>query len=400
MTEGMHRNIFREARRMDPVEPSPIRDLMDEVAAMKGKYDDVVSFCAGEPDFSTPEPIKRETIRALRENDTHYASSLGVLSLRREISRKIKEESGCSYDPETEIMVTCGAAEAINNVLLSFLNPGDEVLVFTPAFITYKNLVLMTGAKFVEVPLNREAGYQINMDLVKKLTTERTRAVILNNPCNPTGAVFEEEGLGALCRWIREKNLMVIADEIYADIVYDGKKTCSVASFPDMKERLLLISGFSKTYAMTGWRIGYVAADRRFMETLLKFHTYCSTCEPTFLQSGIARGLRDPETLQAVDRMVETFAKRRELVLKGLDKIDHIRYVKPYGAFYILLDVSETGMDGYQFSRELLQKKHVAVVPADAMGKGCREIVRLSYACSGEMIREGLRRMREFVTEK
>ena len=388
--------ICQEAEGLRLAAPSPIRDLMDEVSNMKKWYDDIVSFCAGEPDFPTPEPIKRETIRALESNDTHYASSYGVPALLKIISERIERKTGCRYDSAGEIMITCGAAEAINNVLFSFLDTGDEVLIFTPAFITYKNLVLMCGAKAVEVPLKWNDNYMLDIEMVKKLTTERTRAIILNNPCNPTGAVFEESDLRKLCDWAKEKNLIIISDEIYADIVYDGKKAYSIAAFPDMKDRLILINGFSKTYAMTGWRIGYVAADRKFMDSLLKFHTYCTTCAPTFLQSGLAAGLADEETQKAVDRMIETFARRRKMALRMLSECRNLRYSVPYGAFYILVDVSETGMNGKEFSENLLKEKHVAVVPASAMGAGCESIIRISYACSSEMIKEGLSRIQIF----
>lgn len=387
-----------EANRLSVVESSPIRDLMDEVAKLKEKYDDVVSFCAGEPDFDTPEDIKIETIRALMNNETHYASSYGVLKLRKKISKLIYSATGCKYDAQDEIMVTSGAAEAINNVLLSFINPEDEVIVLTPAFITYKNIIKMCGAKFVEVALKWENNYQIDMKEIMEKTTDKTKAIVLNNPCNPTGAVFNKKSLEELCVWAKEKDIMIISDEIYSDIVYEGAKAHSIAEFDGMKERLIIISGFSKTYAMTGWRLGYIATNREYMETILKMHTYCSTCSPTFLQSGLAEAVDSERTQQEVRHMVETFGKRRKLAIGLSEKCKNIKISIPYGAFYILLDISKTGMDGKTFSEELLRKKHVAVVPADSMGMGCKNIVRMSYACSESMIEEGLKRLYDFTT--
>lgn len=388
--------FYQGSERVMQAENSAIRDLMETVSHLKQSYDDVLGFSAGEPDFDTPEPIKRETVMSLERGETHYTSSYGVLSLRQAVSRSIEKKTGCHYNPETEIMITCGAAEAINNVIFSFINPGDEVLVFTPAFVTYKNLIHMCGGIFKEVPCKAEDGFQFDMELVKSLTTTKTKAVLLNNPCNPTGSVFSRESLEQLCAWAKEKNLIVISDEIYADITYDGKKAYSIASFPEMKERLILISGFSKTYAMTGWRMGYVAADERFFDALMKFHIYCTTCAPTFLQEGIARGIETKETQEAVEKMTETFARRRRIVMDILNQCEKITYTVPYGAFYIMADVSGTGMDGKTFAQKLLETRHVAVVPAESMGQGCENMVRISYACGENAIREGLGRIVEF----
>ena len=391
--------IYKESALLTPATESPIRDLMDKAAEMKLRYDDVISFSAGEPDFDTPQPIKDATIRALEENKTHYASAYGVKELRDAIAERLKAKTGCCYDSENEIIVTSGAAEALNNTILSLFGAGDEVIVLTPAFITYENLIRMSGAKFVEVPLKKEENYQISIDDIKKATTDKTKGIIMNNPGNPTGAVFEKKGLEELCRWVKEKNLLIISDEIYADIVYDGRKAYSIAEFPDIKERLILISGFSKTYAMTGWRIGYIAADARFVHAIIKFHTYCSTCSPTFLQYGIANAIGLPDTQKAADHMVKEFEKRRNLVIKTLAETGMFEFCVPYGAFYILVDVSKTGMSGKEFSEKLLKKYHVAVVPADSMGQGCYHIIRIAYTCSYDMVEEGLKRMNLFALE-
>lgn len=393
----METNIYKQSDRLDPVELSPIRNLMDQVTILKQEYDDVISFSAGEPDFNTPEPIKVATIQALNENYTHYTSNMGVPILREKISNLLLEKTNHYFDPNSEIMITSGAAEAINNVLLALISSGDEVIVLTPAFITYKNVVKMCGATFVEVPLKWEDDFQINMDAIQAATTSKTRAIVLNNPCNPTGAVFDKSSLHALTKWAKEKDLILISDEIYSQIVYDGKKAYSMAEFEEAVDRLVIISGFSKTYAMTGWRLGYVACDKRFMPALSKMHLYCSTCSPTFLQRGLAFGLDCEETKTSVREMVETFGKRRELAISLLNQCKNIKISVPYGAFYILIDV---GMDGTEFSQKLLQEKHVAMVPAVAMGSGCETVVRMSYACSSDVIQEGLTRLKDFLDKE
>lgn len=392
--------IYKESALLAPAKESPIRDFMDRAAAMKQQYEDVISFSAGEPDFDTPQPIKEATIRALQENKTHYASAYGVRELRDAIAERIKRKTGCSYNSENEIIVTTGAAEALNNTILSLFGAEDEVIVLTPAFITYENLIKMSGAKFIEVPLRKEEHYQINMEDIKKATSDQTKGIVINNPGNPTGVVFERERMEELCRFIKERNLLVISDEIYGDIVYEGKKACSIAEFSDMKDRLILISGFSKTYAMTGWRIGYIATDERIARAIIKFHTYCSTCAPTFLQYGIANALELPETQKEAEWMVQQFEKRRNLVINKLAETGKLDFCVPDGAFYILVDVSGTGMSGKEFSEQLLKRYHVAVVPADSMGQGCHDVIRIAYTCSYERLEEGLTRINMFVSEE
>lgn len=393
-------HLYQESELLKPAKESPIREFMTRYAQMKNRFPDTISFSAGEPDFDTPEEIKQATIDALQANETHYASAYGVSALREVIATQIKEETGCCYQPEDEIIVTCGAAEALNNVILSFFGKGDEVIVLTPAFITYENLITMSGASFVEVALKKENQYQLDLEDIKKATTERTRAILINNPSNPTGAVFEKEGLEQLCNWVKERDLLLISDEIYSNIVYEEKKAYSIASFPNMKERLILINGYSKTYAMTGWRIGYIAADKRFTDSLIKFHTYSSTCAPTFLQIGIANAIGLASTKRRAKEMVQEFERRRNLVVEKLSAIKALSFTIPYGAFYILIDVSKTGQTGQEFAEDLLEQYHVAVVPAGSMGSGCNNIVRLAYTCQYDTVKEGLNRINSYVTAR
>ena len=384
------------AKRLDEVLFSPIRAMIDRVKELKDQGLDVVSLVAGEPDFPTPQTIKEATISALNADFTHYGSNRGYPPLRKAVAESLLQETGVNYDPEWEIIVTCGGAEAINNTLLTLINPGDEVILFTPAFVSYENLIRLCGGTVVQVPMRPENGFQIDLSETEKHITDRTRLMVLNNPSNPTGAVLQKDILDGLSRLACKHDLLVVADEIYSRLTYDGAAFCSMASFPGMKERTVIINGFSKTYAMTGWRLGYMAAARPVAQQLLKMHQYSTTCAPTFLQIGLANALKLQETDQAVRDMVKTFALRREALAKGLADAKGIRFVPPLGAFYFFLDVSGTGLDGETFSKRLIDEKLVGTVPGASMGENCKNFVRLSFAASLENIEKGARRITEF----
>lgn len=391
-------NHYTGSRRVQRMEASPIRAVLDRAAALSAEGKQVIPFSAGEPNFNTPEPIKQETIRAIEQNYSHYSSNRGIAGLRTMLSRKILSETGVSYDPEHEIFITSGGAEAINNAILAFIEDGDEVIIFTPAFVTYKNLVNYTGGKFVDIPLKPENGFQIDPDEVEKQITDRTKMIILNNPNNPTGTVYHRSVLEQLAALAVKHNLLVLSDEMYSRIIYDDASFVSMASLPGMKDRTILINGFSKTYAMTGWRLGYIATDRRLGVPILKMHQYCTTCSPTFIQQGLINALEQPETEMAVANMLQEFAKRRSAILQGLSQIPKLSYIRPDGAFYVMVDVSATALTGLEFCQRLLEEAFVATVPGIGLGKACGNFIRLSYATSDENIAEGLKRIRAFVS--
>lgn len=391
-------DILQGAERLKDVSFSPIRVIMEKAREMSARGYDVVSFSAGEPNFDTPSPIKEATVRALERNLTHYSSNRGVLELRQEIAKKAKLETGVDYDPETEILVTNSGAEAINHAIMANVNAGDEVIVFTPAFINYESMVKMCGATLVDIPLRPEDGYQINIDIVKSKITEKTKMIVMNNPCNPTGVVYSCEVLEELARLAVEHNFLVFSDEIYNCLTYDGVEFHSIASFPGMKERSIVMNGFSKTYAMTGWRVGYLMVDKRMMGHIVKVHQYSTTSGNTFIQTALAETMNAPETMAEVRAMVDAFAARKVLMTSLLDEIRELSYVTPHGAFYIMVNVSGTGMDGTAFADKLLKEKYVAVVPAIGLGKECGDWVRISFATSDENIREGIRRIREMIS--
>lgn len=388
-------NIFEEPERLKHVEFSAIRVIMDKAAALRSEGKKVIALSAGEPNFHTPEKIKLETIRAIQENYTHYGSNRGLPKLREFMAKKIKKEYGVEYDPATELIFTTGGAEALNNVIMGTINPGEEVIILSPAFVSYKNLVNMAGGVCVELPLKAENGFHIDLEELENAITEKTKMIVINNPNNPTGAVYTYEELLGLCRLAVNHNLLVLSDEMYSKLLYEGA-FYTVAAFPGMKERAIIVNGFSKTYAMTGWRLGYIQADERIMTHIMKVHQYSSTCSPTFIQVGMAAAIECEDTDVQVQNMIDEFKERRELVIKLLSELPKIKFVRPQGAFYCLVDVSYAGYTGEEFATKLLEEQLVAVVPAVSLGKGdaCKDFIRISFAASKEEITEAIRKMK------
>ncbi len=391
---------LRGADRLSDMYFSPIRQVGERAAALAAEGNPVIFFSAGEPDFDTPAAIKEATIQAIQDNKTHYAPNRGTLALRKAIAEQLKRTIQVEYDPVSEVLLTAGGAEAINNAFLAALNPGDEVIVFTPAFMNYENLIAMCGSTMISIPLRKENGFQIDADELARSITHKTRMIVINNPCNPTGVVYTEETLAKVAQLVIEHDLLVFSDEIYNQVTYEGTVCRSIASFPGMKEHTIVMNGFSKAYAMTGWRLGILAADSEMISNMLKVHQYTTTCQPTFIQEGVAKAMNLPETLAEMADMVAAFDRRRRLLMEGLDQIGNLEYTTPLGAFYIFIDVSKTGMDGDTFASRLLNEHYVACVPGSKLGTGCEKFVRFSYATSDEDIKEGLARIDAFLNHK
>lgn len=392
-------NFYAGAKRLAQVPASPIRVILEKAAAMRSQGIPVISFSAGEPDFNTPADIKKAVIKAIEDNYSHYTSNRGYPMLRKELSKYTLEYTGVDYDPETEILITSGGAEGLNNSIVAFVDAGDDVIVFTPSFVNYKSLTHMCGANFVEVPLDKDNDFRVNIDALKKAITPNTKMLVLNNPNNPSGTVYTKEDLQEICNLAIQHNFLVLSDEMYSRLVYDGEEFHSVASFPGMKERTIIVSGFSKTFAMTGWRLGYITAEARLADRILRVHQYSTTCSPTFIQVGLAEAMNSEGTRQEVEAMLKAFARRRDLIIKGLSEIPGLTYAMPYGAFYILVNVSALGLDGAEFAEQLLLDKYVATVPGIGFSSACKDYIRISYATSEQDIQEGLRRIAEFVKE-
>ena len=372
------------------IPPSGIRKFFDILDEME----DVISLTVGEPDFVTPWGIRAESIRSLEHGHTHYTSNSGLLELRRQIAAYQKRRFGLSYDPEEEILVTVGGSEAIDLAFRALLRPGDEVVVHEPCFVCYAPLVRLAGGEPVIVETKAEDEFRLTATELEQAITPKTKAVVLSFPNNPTGAVMEKEHLEALAALLRDKNVYVISDEIYAEMNYTGRRHVSIASLPEMRERALVVSGFSKAFAMTGWRLGYIMAPAEVMGVMKKIHQYALMCSPTASQYGAVEALRGCEA--DMQSMVREYDRRRRLRLKGLRDLG-LPCFEARGAFYVFPDISRFGMSSEDFCSDLLMKERVAMVPGTAFGDCGEGFVRVSYAYSIKNITEALRRLERYI---
>ncbi|MDR1534011.1 MAG: pyridoxal phosphate-dependent aminotransferase [Planctomycetota bacterium] len=387
--------LFKHAQRTDKIAFSPVRKVLERARQLEAEGRDIVHFEIGEPDFDTPRPISEAAIAALRSNQTHYGPNKGMIALREAIRAKLKSGYGLDYSIE-EILVTVGAAEGIMAAMLGYLDPGDEVIVFTPAFMNYVNCANMAGARTIAVPLREEDDFAVRPEALRAAITPRTKMIILNNPHNPSGSVTPAETIQEIADLAVKHNLLVLTDEIYDQIVYDGVQCVSCTAFPGMRKRSIVVNGFSKCYAMTGWRLGYLVVDASLLPPILKIHQYMLACAPTFLQAGVAVAMMDEEVKRAARDMVAEFARRREVLIRGVAAIDRLCVNTPRGAFYAMLNVELTGLTGAVFAMRLLEEAGVATVPCEVFGEGFDNYLRISYATSDERIREGLERLAAF----
>jgi aminotransferase len=377
------------ARRVAKVPPSGIRRFFDIAATM----DDVISLGIGEPDFVTPQPILKAGIGSLNEGETHYTSNSGILELRQELSNHLQRLYGVSYDPETELLISVGVSEALYLALTAVLDPGDEVIVPTPCFVSYQPEVIFAGGVPNPLQTNVEHDFQALADDLRPLIGEKTKALLLGYPNNPTGAVMTRERLSEIAKLAQEYDLLVISDEIYDRLVYGGHEHVCFASLPGMRDRTITLGGFSKAYAMTGWRVGYAAAPAPILASLRKIHQYTIMSAPTTSQTAAIEALRSGE--EHVQRMVAEYDRRRKLIVSGLNELGMPTF-EPRGAFYAFPNISATGMDDETFAESLLKEEKVAVVPGNAFGAD-GNFVRCSYATAYEQIEEALERMHNFM---
>ncbi len=375
--------------------------MIDAVSRLKEEGVEILALNVGEPNCNTPEAIKNETIRAICENQTHYASSpKGELVLREAIAESLKTDTGIDYDPNTEILVTTSCGEGILAAMTGLIGRDEEIIVLTPAFPMYAMTAAITGGKAVEIPLRKENGYQPDAAEIEAAVTEWTKMIVINNPNNPSGGVYTKAALEQIAVVARRHDLLVLSDEIYNRITYGEEEVVSIASFPGMRERTIILNGFSKVYAMTGWRLGYVAAPAELLAPIEKIHYCATTFSPTFIQIGTARGMKTESAVFEVAQMMKQFTKQRETVLTALDKMPELSYIPPQGAFYVLVNVEATGMDGAAFAETLLNEQHVAVVPGEAFGKDFKNWVRISYAASVETLQASLDRIQAFLAAR
>jgi aminotransferase len=376
--------------RVATLKPSGIRKFFDVAATMK----DVLSLGIGEPDFDTPKPVVDAGIRSLERGETHYTSNAGLFELRKALSEHIERLYGVSYDPATEIIITVGGSEALYLSATALLNPGEEMLIPTPCFVSYQAEAILAGGAAVEIPSTMENHFDLDPQALEAAVTPRSKAILLGYPNNPTGAVATREKLLEVARIAEENDLVVISDEIYDRLVYGGHQHVCFPSLPGTKARTLLLGGFSKDYAMTGWRIGYACGPASIIQGLVRIHQYTVMSAPSTSQAAAIVALKEGEPY--VQQMVAEYDRRRRLIVSGFNEIG-LPTFEPKGAFYAFPKVSVTGLDDETFATRLLNEEHVAIVPGNAFGAGGEGFCRASYATSYARLETALERIRKFV---
>ncbi|MBQ3791085.1 MAG: aminotransferase class I/II-fold pyridoxal phosphate-dependent enzyme [Lachnospiraceae bacterium] len=371
------------------IRPSGIRKFFDIVQEM----DDAISLGVGEPDFDTPWHIRDEGIYSLEKGRTYYTSNAGLKELREEICRYMDRTQGLSYDPLHEVFVSVGGSEAIDLALRAMVNPGDEVLIPQPSYVSYEPCAILADAKPVIIELKGENDFRLKPEEILEKCTDRTKILVMPFPNNPTGAVMEPEDLEAVARVIREKDLYVISDEIYGELTYRGKHV-SIASLPGMRERTIVIGGFSKAYAMTGWRLGYAVGPELILKQMIKIHQFAIMCAPTTSQYAGIEALRNGD--DDVAMMREEYDRRRRLLLHEFQEMG-LPCFEPFGAFYAFPSIRDTGMSSEEFATRLLKEERLAVVPGTAFGDCGEGYIRISYAYSMEDLKRALERLRRFL---
>ena len=371
------------SRRVNGLKPSGIRKFFDIAATM----DNVISLGIGEPDFNSPPSVIEAGIRALRQGQTHYTSNAGIQELREKLTAHLEMMYGVHYNPATEALITVGGSEALYLSAAALLNPGDEVIIPTPCFVSYQAQVLMADAVPVEIACCMEDNFDVDPRAIEAAITPRTKAILIGFPSNPTGAVATRDTLLEIARIAEEHDLLVISDEIYDRLVYGGHKHVCFPSLPGMHARTLLLGGFSKDYAMTGWRIGYALGPQEIIQGLVRIHQFTVMSAPTISQQAAIVALADHD--EAVEMMLEAYDKRRRMVVAELNRIG-LPTFEPKGAFYAFPKVSVTGLDDEAFANKLLNEERVAIVPGSAFGAGGEGFCRISYATSYEKLEESL----------
>ena len=383
------RQIHRLASsRMARIHPSIMRRIMIRTAALEAAGREIINLGIGRPDFDTPRPIKEAAIKAMEQGHVHYASTRGLIELRRAIAQDAETRLGLAVDPQNEVIVTAGSSNAIMTSLTAVLEPGDEIIAPEPLYLFYRDWGEPLGARTVGVPLDPDRGYQLTAQALRAGVSERTKVILINSPHNPTGAGLNRAGLEAVARVAREKDLVVITDEVYDKIVYPPFKHQSLAALPGMKERTILINSFSKPYAMDGWRLGYLIAPAGLVEEIDNCHHRNLMCAATFAQYGAMEALRlSPEIIQP---MLEEYRIRRDLALDLLSRSDQVETFTPQGAFYLWLRLTRPGADDLAVTEELLDRTGVAVTPGSTFGPKGRGYLRLSFAVPRDKLERGI----------
>jgi aminotransferase len=382
-----YRNLI--SQRVSQITPSGIRRFFDLLASME----DVISLGVGEPDYATPWHICQAAISSIEKGYTMYTSNAGMPELRQELSRYLRDEYNLEYDPDGELLITVGVSQGLDLTMRAILDPGDEVIIPDPCYVSYDSCVVLAGGTAVMVPTYQENDFEVSAADIEERITSRTKAILIGYPANPTGAVLSRDKLEQIAEVARRHQLLVVFDEIYAKLVYGVEHTC-LATLPGMKERTILLGGFSKAYAMTGWRIAYAASSREVIAAMTKIHQYTMLCASIMAQVAATEALKSGDA--STTEMVEDYNRRRLVIVKGLNEIG-LPCFEPRGAFYAFPSIKGTGLTSEEFAEKLLIEEKVAVVPGSAFGRCGEGYVRCCYATSLADIEEALTRMKRFV---
>lgn len=379
------------AARVRDQAPSPTLAVSDRARQLKAQGVDVIDLGGGDPDFITPEHIRQAATDAMNAGDTHYVASAGTPAFRKAIAAKLKSDNGIEVDPATEIIVTPGGKASLFQTMLALVEPGVDILVLEPAWVSYVPMIEIAGGRAVPVKLSGDDNWVVTKELLEAALTPGTRGILFNSPCNPTGHVMSDVELQAIAEVATEHDLLVFADDMYEKILYDAHVHTSIASLPGMHERTLTYNGLSKAYAMTGWRLGYVAGPKAYIEQIAKVHSHSVTCATSFAQAGGVAALTGPQGF--IGEMVSAWDRRRQMVCDGLDGLNGVSCPRVDGAFYAFPDIRGTGMSSMEFSDAMLKDAHVALVPGNAFGAAGEGYARLSFATSDDLLAETLIRM-------
>lgn len=390
------------SRKAQAIEPSLTLAITAKAKEMKEKGIDVISFSAGEPDFNTPKNIINAAIKAMEDGNTKYTSVNGILQLREAICKKFKDDNGLEYNP-SQIVVSTGAKQSLANTFLAILNPGDEVIVSTPYWVSYPELIKLADGKPVFVEGDEKSNYKFTKENLEKAVTAKTKAIVLNTPNNPTGTIYNKEELEVIADFAKKYNNIIISDEMYEKLIYDNENHISIASLSkDAYERTIVINGLSKSYAMTGWRIGYCAASEKIAKLMMSIQSHVTSNVCSITQYAALEALSGPQ--DEITKMINEFEKRRNYMINRIESIDNLSIVKPKGAFYIMINIENclgkeiNGKilnDSMEFCASLLENEKLAVIPGKAFG--LNNYIRVSYATSMEAIKEGLNRIESFI---
>lgn len=390
------------SRKAQAIEPSLTLAITAKAKEMKEKGIDVISFSAGEPDFNTPKNIINAAIKAMEDGNTKYTSVNGILQLREAICKKFKDDNGLEYNP-SQIVVSTGAKQSLANTFLAILNPGDEVIVSTPYWVSYPELIKLADGKPVFVEGDEKSNYKFTKENLEKAVTAKTKAIVLNTPNNPTGTIYNKEELEVIADFAKKYNIIIISDEMYEKLIYDNENHISIASLSkDAYERTIVINGLSKSYAMTGWRIGYCAASEKIAKLMMSIQSHVTSNVCSITQYAALEALNGPQ--DEITKMINEFEKRRNYMINRIESIDNLSIVKPKGAFYIMINIENClGKEingkilnySMEFCASLLENEKLAVIPGKAFG--LNNYIRVSYATSMEAIKEGLNRIESFI---